>query len=280
MAHHAPSRMAWRPRMGSECPCILHGALNLSDPFHVALWAVATTTFFGCRRLGMPMSYYSDSVFSPLLGKTAVKNATAFNPLYHVTRATAPTFRDLANGSSSASIHIPWTKTTKHDGALIIITSRSHEFCPIAALRNHLNINCNAPPTISFFGFRANNSWSHMFRDSFLVFVTTIWFEASMDHISGHSFRIGGTVELLLAGVPPEVVAATGGWTSLAFLLYWRRLEEIIPLSTSNAYNAAHISGLSNVFEQFCLRQKIPLSALEPTLTCTPPSHLICPIPL
>lgn len=41
-----------------------------------------------------------------------------------------------------------------------------------------------------------------------------------MDHISGHSFRIGGAVELLLAGVPPEVVAATGNWTSLAFLLY------------------------------------------------------------
>ena len=98
-----------------------------------------------------------------------------------------------------------------------------------------------------------------MFWDSFLIFVTKIWFEASMDHISGHSFHISGTVELLLAGVPPEVVTTTGGWTLLVFLLYWHWLEEIILLSTSNTYNTAHISGLTNVFEQFHLRQKIPL---------------------
>jgi len=260
-----PFKRPLRAPVSMEHLHVLHGALNLSDPFHAAVWAVATTTFFGCRRLG----------------ETTVKNATAFNPLHHVTRATTPTFRALTNGSSSASIRIPWTKTTKHDGALIIITSRSDIFCPVAALRNHLSINCNAPPTTSFFGFRdANNSWSHMFWDLFLVYVTKIWFEASMDHISGHSFRIGGAVELLLAGVPPEVVAATGGWTSLAFLLYWRRMEEIIPLSTSNAYNTAHISGLTNIFEQFRVRQNIPLSALEPTVLGTSPSHLPRPTPL
>ena len=48
-----------------------------------------------------------------------------------------------------------------------------------------------------------------------------------LTHILDHSFHIGGAVELLLAGVPPEIVAATGGWTSLAFLLYWHHMEEI-----------------------------------------------------
>ena len=244
---------------------ILRNTLNLSDPLHAAIWAVATITFFGCHRLG----------------ETTVKNASAFSPVYHVTRATAPSFRSLTNGSTSASIRIPWTKTTKHDGALIIITSRSDIFCPTAALHNHLTINCNAMPTISFFGFRnADNSWSHMFRDTFLSFVTKIWFAAAMDHVSGHSLRIGGAVELLLAGVPPEVVAATGGWTSLAFLLYWRRMEEIIPLTTSKAYNAARISSLSDIFEQFRIRQNISIADLDSAFLNTLPSHLGHPTPL
>ena len=77
-------------------------------------------------------------------------------------------------------------------------------------------------------------------------------------HVLGHSFRIGGAVELLLAGVPPEIVAATGGWTSLAFLLYWRRMEEILPMSTSKAYNKAHLDHLAIIFEQFRIAHKIP----------------------
>ena len=69
--------------------------------------------------------------------------------------------------------------------------------------------------------------------------------------VHGHSFRIGGAVELLLAGVPPEVVAATGGWTSLAFLLYWRRLKEILPMSTAHAYKRSDIDRLSKILDNF-----------------------------
>jgi hypothetical protein len=105
-----------------------------------------------------------------------------------------------------------------------------------------------------------------------------------MDHISGHSFRIGGVVELLLAGVPPEVVAATGSWTSLAFLLYWHHMEQIIPLFTSKAYNTTHISTLSDIFEQFHIRQNIPAADLESAFSNTGntsgPSHLSHPAPL
>ena len=82
-------------------------------------------------------------------------------------------------------------------------------------------------------------------------------------HVLGHSFRIGGAVELLLAGVPPEVVAATGGWTSLAFLLYWRRMEEVLPMSTSKAYKKAHIDDLAAIFEQFRINNKIPSALID-----------------
>jgi hypothetical protein len=46
--------------------------LELSNPFHAAVWAVATATFFGCRRLG----------------ETTVLSKTAFSPSQHVLRST------------------------------------------------------------------------------------------------------------------------------------------------------------------------------------------------
>ena len=82
-------------------------------------------------------------------------------------------------------------------------------------------------------------------------------------HVLGHSFRIGGAIELLLAGVPPEIVAATGGWTSLAFLLYWRCMDEILPMCTSKAYNQAHLDRLSSIFEDLCIPHKIPSPLLD-----------------
>lgn len=99
-----------------------------------------------------------------------------------------------------------------------------------------------------------------MTKYRFLDFCTDIWSKAALAHVLGHSFRIGGAVELLLAGVPPEIVAATGGWTSLAFLLYWRRMEEILPMSTSKAYHRSHIDELAKIFEKFRVDNRIPLN--------------------
>ncbi|KAJ3493925.1 hypothetical protein NLJ89_g10912 [Agrocybe chaxingu] len=102
-----------------------------------------------------------------------------------------------------------------------------------------------------------------MLKPKFLDFVNKIWLAASLAHILGHSFRIGGAVELLLAGVPPEVVAATGGWASLAFLLYWRRMEEILPMSTSRAYSRQHLAALASIFERFRMDNNIPLELIS-----------------
>jgi hypothetical protein len=94
-------------------------------------------------------------------------------------------------------------------------------------------------------------------------FCIGVWSNAALAHVLGHSFWIDGTVELLLAGVPPEIIAATGGWTSLAFLLYWRRMEEILPMSTSKAYQRSHVDDLAKLFEQFCVDHRIPSNLLS-----------------
>jgi hypothetical protein len=127
------------------------------------------------------------------------------------------------------------------------------------ALRNHLDVNREAPGTTSLFAYAtADGRWEHMTKHRFMDFCTDIWSKAALAHVLGHSFRIGGAVELLLAGVSPEIVAATGGWTSLAFLLYWRRMEEILPMSTSRAYQRSHIDALAKIFEKFRVDNRIP----------------------
>ena len=143
----------------------------------------------------------------------------------------------------------------------MILTARDDQLCPCAALRNHLNVNRDAPRTSSLFAYvTADGRWEHMTKNRFMNFCTEIWSKAALTHVLGHSFRIGGAVELLLAGVPPEIVAATGGWTSLAFLLYWRSMEEILPMSTSRAYQKSHIDALAKIFEKFRVDNRIPLN--------------------
>ncbi|KAJ2911295.1 hypothetical protein MD484_g9119, partial [Candolleomyces efflorescens] len=228
-------KKAPRSPISLEHLTVLKAHLNLSLPFHAAVWAVATTTFFGCRRLG----------------ETTVLSRTTFSPSRHVLRSTSPNFRKQTSGCESVSFRIPWTKTTTHDGATVVLTARHDRLCPRDALRNHLGVNDTLPPSAPLFAFKENGGWSMMTRDRFLSFVFAIWKRAGLYHVSGHSFRIGGAVALLLAGVPPEVVAATGGWTSLAFLLYWRRVEEILPMCTSKAYTKTHFDSLAQIFENF-----------------------------
>jgi hypothetical protein len=176
----------------------------------------------------------------------------------------------LHDGTRSASFVIPWTKTTKELGVTVILTAHCNgdSLCPVAAFKNHLDVNSSVSSTSTLFAYCSSSGKSkNLLKHEFLDFVTKIWSSAMLAHVLGHSFRIGGAVELLLAGVPPEIVAATGGWTSLAFLLYWRRMDEILPMCTSKAYNQAHLDRLSSILEEFCITHKIPSSLLVNSLS-------------
>ena len=179
--------------------------------------------------------------------------------LYFLLTFCRITFHMLWDVSSSAKFHIPWTKTTKELGASVILTARNNILCPVTALKNHLSVNSSTKQSTSLFAYATTSSQSKiLLKHEFLNFCNHIWLSTMLAHVLRHSFRIGGAVELLLAGVPPEIVAATSGWTSLAFLLYWRHMEEILPLSTSKAYNKSHIDSLATIFEQFHIQNKIP----------------------
>lgn len=242
--HEKPAR----PPVSFDHLLALYRAIDLNIPLHAAIWAAATFAFFACRRLG----------------EILIKNRSNVDRRYNVLRSANPTFKSHDISSKSVGFHTPWTKVTKEKGADVVVTARADRLCPVAAFLQHLLINNDLPADAPLFSYKCGDgSWSPLLRNVFLDFVNRVWSDACLDHVYGHSFRIGGAAALLLAGVPPEVVAATGGWTSLSFLLYWRRLEDILPKSTTHAYKSADRNFLFSTFEDFRIRCNIPKDFLN-----------------
>lgn len=228
----------------------LRERLDLNISFDAAVWAIATAGFWGCRRLG----------------ELTVPKADGFDPKRHVARSTDHKRIRPDSDSPATAIPIPWTKTTRERGAIVTLTDRGDDLCPSKAFQNHLRVNKALPSDAPLFAFRtANNNWAPMTKDWFLNRCLPIWKAAELLAVFGHSFRIGGSTELLLAGVPCEVVAALGGWTSLAFLLYWRKIEHIVPMNVGKAYSKEKLAEVAVAFEEFRRANNIALhSADEP----------------
>ncbi|KAF7327363.1 hypothetical protein MKEN_00313900 [Mycena kentingensis (nom. inval.)] len=194
--------------------------LDISSPEGAATWALATSAFWGCRRLG----------------ELTLRCKSKFDPVHDVSRS-ASLSRTVAGGRKVISIHLPWTKTTGSRGGTLILTATGDDLCPVAALENHLRVNHSPNEHTPLFAFRTSSGWSPIVKFNFLAFVSGIFKTAKLDQVFGHSFRIGGSVHLLCSGVEPEIVMKIGGWTSTCFLIYWRKLETVIPVALSRAWD-------------------------------------------
>ncbi|KAF5388281.1 hypothetical protein D9615_000285 [Tricholomella constricta] len=196
----------------------LHQKLNLNTPRDAAVWAAALAAFWGCRRLG-----------------ELLPSSTSFSPALHVSRSSNIT-SSVVTGSKVLTFHLPSTKTSP-SGDQCILTATNNIFCPVSALLHHLRLN-NVSSQTHLFSYSSPNSSSHsvLTKSLFLDITSRIFSAESLDPVFGHS--IGGTVELLAMGVPPEVVMKLGGWTSLCFLNYWRRLDFLVPAAITRAWVA------------------------------------------
>jgi hypothetical protein len=83
-------------------------------------------------------------------------------------------------------------------------------------------------PYIHLFAYRYQEQHCSLTKNAFLKKCNLIWHNAGYPRMMGHSFRIGGTTELLVAGVHPGIVMAVvlhllqndflmlrGGWLAL-----------------------------------------------------------------
>ncbi|KAJ7750779.1 hypothetical protein B0H16DRAFT_1318402, partial [Mycena metata] len=192
----------------------LRTSLDLSNTLDAAIWAAACTLWRDCARVG----------------ELLVDSATKFDPARNVTRGCPKKRGTASNNHRFLQFKVPWTKTKRSLGDWLTSTETFDDVDPVAALEHHFVLNSAVPDSAPLFAYATRDGWAHLTRGDFMERCNEIWLAAGMGAINGHGFRIGGTTHLLLCGVDPWVIMKQGRWTSSAFLLYWRNIEEILPL--------------------------------------------------
>src|SRR6267154_2306394 len=100
-------------------------------------------------------------------------------------------------------LSLPWSKTAREKGEDMFLGKQSGISDPITSLDLHLALN-SPHPSSHLFAYRdANGVLTPLTKRKFLARCNSVWSHHGLPSISGHSFHIGGTTELLLCGVPP-----------------------------------------------------------------------------
>jgi hypothetical protein len=192
----------------------LHDNLNLAKTFDAAVYATATTAFWACCHLG----------------ELVIPSRNAFDPVYHATRSALISRGIAKQGRKFMTIHLPFSKTQRNLGKDIYLIEVDDPTSPVIALEQHLLCNIRVPASATLFAFEtANGGWAPMTGEWFLNRCNEVWLGAGLGNMQGHGLRIGGTTHMLMLGVDPWIVMVVGRWSSKAFLLYWRKIEQILP---------------------------------------------------
>ncbi|KAE9385663.1 hypothetical protein BT96DRAFT_960709 [Gymnopus androsaceus JB14] len=141
-------------------------------------------------------------------------NLPRYNPRQH------PLVSDLGqpNNLGTCSLKLPSTKTAGSRGETAFITPQHSPACPLAALAEHIRVNCLGPGN-PLFAYRDEvDVLRCLTRDKCVNRCNKIWGPRGIPRITGHCFRIGGTTHYLCRGVPPDVVKALGHWKLDMFL--------------------------------------------------------------
>jgi len=207
------SRKPPRPSVNSTMLSQLIQSLNLQDPLDAAVAACASVAFWAQCRIGELLP-------------------TSSSDLSTVTKPSRSNIRRSKRNTHSLVLFLPRTKTKRH-GEDVVLTSQEGTSDPIMRLHHHIKLN-KLNKHLPLFTYRSRSGPRSLTIHRFLERCNTIWQKLGYPRTTGHCFRIGGTTELLIAGVPPEIVKSMGRWSSDAFFRYWRSLEDIVPQYAQN----------------------------------------------
>ena len=211
-----------RPPVNITMLSSLIDALNLCDPLDAAVAAAASTAFWGQCRLG------------ELLSSSRTDSSTSSRPSRQNLSTKSPYRR-----SSSYTLFLPRTKTKRH-GESVTLVSQLGPSDPLHLLQNHLQIN-DLGSSFPLFAYKTSRGSYTLTIRQFIIRCNIVWSKLGYPRTTGHCFRIGGTTELLLSGVPPDVVKVMGRWSSDSFLRYWRSLEDLAPRYAKNVHRSSRL---------------------------------------
>jgi hypothetical protein len=133
------------------------------------------------------------------LGELLPESGSSFSPEY------PPLQMDWCNGQVTI-LQLPWTKTTWSRGALLQVLTQSSRTCPVAALCTYVSSQAAQQRKTHLFAYLDSLEYCcSLLKCAFLAQVNRIWSADGHPCITGHSFCIGGTTELLRWGVPPDI---------------------------------------------------------------------------
>lgn len=98
---------------------------------------------------------------------------------------------------------------------------------PLAAILLHMRMN-HPPANLPLFSYWNGNVHLPLTKSHFLARLQQLARQAGLPYITGHSLRIGSTLEYLLRGTPFDVVKLIGRWSSDAFTIYLRKHAQIL----------------------------------------------------
>ena len=204
---------------------ISHACFKVSAKLKdAAIWGSACSAWKGCNRLS----------------ELVIKVRSCFLPRKHISQGTSIKYGKAVNGHHWIQIFIPWSKMKKFEGEWLTFTGSNDDLDCVDALENHLKVNSTVPeiaPFFSYFDPSCKTGYTPLTRAELMQCCHEIWAEAGLTCLSGHSFRIRGTTHLLTHGVEPCIVMKQGRWSSKAFLLYWRNIEDILPLFIGDSFD-------------------------------------------
>jgi hypothetical protein len=212
------SRRPPRPPITADMLVQLVGNLDLNSPFDAAVAACAVTAFWGQCRLGELL---------PISSSISASSSLSSLP-------TRSDFKRSVRNPLSCLLRLPTTKTHHHGQDVVLVDQRA-PINPISLLKSHLRVN-SVRSDSHIFSYQSGNGLLPLSKGRFLQRCNSIWSRLGYPRTTGHCFRIGGTTELLIAGVSPDVVRTTGRWSSESFLRYWRSLDAIAPLHIRNIH--------------------------------------------
>lgn len=147
-------------------------------------------------------------------------------------------FRRSLRNLDACVLRLPRTKMHRH-GQDVVFVDQQAPINPITLLKNHFRVN-KIHSNHLLFSFLSTNGPSILTKKAFLKRCNSIWSVLGYPRTTGHCFRIGGTTELLTAGVAPDIVRVTGRWSSESFFRYWRSLDDIAPRHIRNVRFRKH----------------------------------------
>lgn len=156
------------------------------------------------------------------LGEFVVPSLKGFRARIHITPRHV-TKRVNRDGAEVTNFRLPWTKCSD-SGEDVYWARQTGDADPEAAWLTHVSLN-DPPPDGPLFAYREHPGARKripLTRKKFLDRFEELRAAADIIHLTGHSLRIGGTLELLLQGKSFEVVKTKGRWKSDAFQRYLR----------------------------------------------------------